>query len=208
MAVNDGNDYVPTPRWVAFSHYFASVAGAGPIVGPVAAMAFGYLPAWLWIVLGGVFFGAVHDYTALFVSLRERGKTLAEVSQRTLGRLGFLLFILFTIGLVVLVTSAFLGLTATALTSMLPAAKVGVEPGRTIPHTLDRNGTLMVQIGGIASTSVIVMTLLSPLIGYLLYRRGVGTGPVALLALGACVLGILAGLAAPVTLPLRSGCSS
>jgi carbon starvation protein len=70
--LKDGRDYVPTPLGVAFSHHFSSIAGAGPIVGPTTALLFGFAPVWFWIILGTVFIGAVHDYTALFTSMREK----------------------------------------------------------------------------------------------------------------------------------------
>lgn len=129
---NDGVDYVPSTPLVTFSHNFASIAGAGPILGPTIAMLYGWLPAWLWIVMGGIFFGAVHDFTGLFVSMREKGKSIAEVSRTSMGRAGFLLFIAFTIAIIVLVTSAFLGLTAQALTSIVPMTAMKVDPAHTI----------------------------------------------------------------------------
>ncbi|MDH4099451.1 MAG: carbon starvation protein A, partial [Nitrospirota bacterium] len=171
VACNDGVDYVPSRLGMVFSHHFSSIAGAGPIIGPTVALLFGYMPAWIWIVLGGVFFGAAHDYTSLFVSMREKGRSMAEVSRGTLGRWGFILFISFSLIMITLVTASFLGLTATALTSLAPAAMLGVDPATTPLHIVDSGGTAMVQIGGIASTSVIIMTLFAPLLGWLVYRR-------------------------------------
>ena len=86
--INDGSDYVPTKTTVLFGHHFASIAGAGPIIGPALAVLYGYLPVWLWLVVGAVFIGAVHDFTAMFVSIRESGKSMAEVAKHTLGRSG------------------------------------------------------------------------------------------------------------------------
>lgn len=200
VAMNDGNDYVPTKPLVVFSHHFASIAGAGPIIGPATALMFGYMPAFLWIVFGGIFLGAVHDYTALFVSMREKGKSMAEVSSRMMGRLGFGLFIGFTIAMIVLVTSAFLGLTATALGSLVAVKDLMIDPNNTVLKVVTVDGVQMGQIGGIASTSVIVMTVLAPLVGWLMYKKGISTTVGALLALAVGIGSIIVGLAYPVTL--------
>jgi len=198
--LKDGVDYVPTKFGVVFSHHFASIAGAGPIIGPVTALMYGYAPAYMWVVLGGIFFGAVQDYTTLFVSLREKGKSMAEVANNSLGRAGFILFILFTLAVIFLVTSAFLGLTATALTSLVPLTVMKVEPGTTVLKTLVKDGVEFAKIGGIASTSVIVMTGFAPILGYLMYRRGINTRIAGFLALAVALLSILIGVLAPVTL--------
>ncbi|MBM3310853.1 MAG: carbon starvation protein A, partial [Candidatus Aminicenantes bacterium] len=93
----DHRDFVPTKNYVVFAHHFSAIAGAGPILGPTMAVLYGFVPAWLWVVLGGIFIGAVHDFTTLFVSVREGGRSMAEVARRTLGPSGFNLFIAFTI---------------------------------------------------------------------------------------------------------------
>ncbi|MDO8784658.1 MAG: carbon starvation CstA family protein [Syntrophales bacterium] len=79
---NDGRDYVPTGTHVVFAHHFSAIAVAGPILGPTMGILYGFVPAWLWIVFGGVFIGAVHDFTTLFVSMREGGKSMAEVARK------------------------------------------------------------------------------------------------------------------------------
>ena len=196
----DGRDYVPTRNTVVFAHHFSAIAGAGPILGPTMAILYGFVPAWLWVVLGGVFIGAVHDYTTLFVSMREGGKSMAEVARKTLGHSGFRLFIAFTIVMIVLVTSSFLSATSISLTSLWPLAKIGVREGETFLKTVVRDGVVMGRIGGIASTSVIVITLCSPLLGFLLYKKGLKTALAYLLAAAICVGSILLGMAYPVTL--------
>ncbi|HND77851.1 MAG TPA: carbon starvation CstA family protein, partial [bacterium] len=110
--VNDGVDFVPTKPVVLLGHHFASIAAAGPIVGPTMALLYGYMPTWLWIILGVTFIGAVHDFSALFVSVREDGRSIAEIAKRTLGKTGFLFFVAFAILLCILVCAAFLQLTA------------------------------------------------------------------------------------------------
>ncbi|WP_026695136.1 carbon starvation protein CstA [Peribacillus kribbensis] len=81
----DGKDYVPTNRWVTFGHHFAAIAAAGPLVGPILAAQFGYLPGLLWLLIGAVIGGAVHDAVVLFASMRQRGESLAEVAKKELG---------------------------------------------------------------------------------------------------------------------------
>jgi carbon starvation protein len=200
VTFNDGRDYVPTKRYVVFAHHFSAIAGAGPILGPTMAILYGFGPAWLWVVFGGVFIGAVHDYTTLFISMREGGKSMAEVARKTLGASGFKLFIAFTIVMIVLVTSSFLSATSISLTSVWPLAKIGVKEGQTFLKTLVRDGVVMGRIGGIASTSVIAITLCSPLLGFLLFKKNLKTVPAYLLAAAVCVGSIFLGIAHPVTL--------
>jgi len=196
----DGRDYVPTKRYVVFAHHFSAIAGAGPILGPTMAILYGFVPAWLWVVFGGVFIGAVHDYTTLFISMREGGKSMAEVARKTLGNKGFNLFIAFTIVMIVLVTSSFLSATSISLTSLWPLAKIGVKEGETFLKTVVRDGVVMGRIGGIASTSVIFITLCSPLLGFLLYKKNLKTAFAYILAAVICVASVFLGIAFPVTL--------
>lgn len=81
----DGHDYVPTNKYVVFGHHFAAIAGAGPLVGPVIAAQFGYLPGALWILIGGVLAGSVHDMVILFASMRYDGKSIAEIAKHQMG---------------------------------------------------------------------------------------------------------------------------
>ena len=197
---NDGRDYVPTKRYVVFAHHFSAIAGAGPILGPTMAILYGFVPAWLWVVLGGVFIGAVHDFSALFVSMREGGKSMAEVARRTLGNTGFNLFIAFTIVMIVLVTSSFLSATAISLTSLWPLGKLGLKTGETLLKTVVKDGVVMGRIGGIASMSVIVITACSPLLGWLIYRKGINTVAAYLIASFICFASVLLGIAYPVSI--------
>src|SRR4051794_38969787 len=81
----DGKDFVPTNRWMAFGHHFAAIAGPGPLVGPVLAAQFGYLPGMLWILIGATLGGGVHDMIVLFASVRRRGKTLGQMVKDEIG---------------------------------------------------------------------------------------------------------------------------
>ncbi|MFC1607632.1 carbon starvation protein A [Candidatus Latescibacterota bacterium] len=198
--INDGRDYVPTKSYVVFAHHFSSIAGAGPILGPTIALLYGFMPAWIWVVLGGIFIGAVHDYTVLFTSMREGGKSMAVVARKSLGDMGFNLFIMFTILMIVLVTSAFLSATSISLTSLWPLENIGVSDGQTFLKTVVKDGVVMGKIGGIASMSVIIITCCSPLLGWLIYRRGIKTYVAHSLAVLICVVSVLIGIQYPVTL--------
>jgi len=196
----DGRDYVPTKPYIVFAHHFSAIAGAGPILGPTMAILYGFVPAWLWVVFGGIFIGAVHDFTALFVSIREGGKSMAEVARKTLGNAGFNLFIGFTIVMIVLVTSSFLSATSISLTSLWPLSKLGTTEGQTFLRTVVKDGVVLGRIGGIASMSVIIITLTSPALGWLLYKKGIKTITAYLIAASICLFSILFGIAYPVTL--------
>lgn len=201
----DGIDYVPTKPHVLFAHHFSAIAGAGPILGPTMALLYGALPAWLWLILGGVFMGAVHDFSALFVSIRERGRSIAEIARMTLGNTGFNLYITFILIMVGLVTSSFLIASATSLTSMWPLEKLGLDSSQTLLKTITlSDGKVMGKIGGIASTSVIIITLFSPLLGYLLYKRNLSERIAYPLATFICILSVAGGLYWPVSFDLNT----
>ena len=87
VRLEDGHDYVPTNKWVVFGHHFAAIAGAGPLVGPVIAAQFGYLPGMLWILIGSVMAGAVHDMVILLASIRHDGKSIAEIARAEISKL-------------------------------------------------------------------------------------------------------------------------
>ena len=105
--LEDGIDYVPTNRWILLGHHFTSITGAGPIVGPAMALIWGWVPALLWVVLGAVFIGAVHDFGALFVSVRNRGKSIGTILGDFVGERVRLLFLLLILALAVLVNAVF-----------------------------------------------------------------------------------------------------
>ena len=196
--INDGRDYVPTKRYVVFAHHFSAIAGAGPIIGPTMAVLYGFMPAWLWVVVGGILLGAVHDFTTLFISMREKGKSIAEVARQTLGRTGFNLMIVFTILMLLLVCSSFLSATAISLTSLWPLSKLGVTGTDTILKTVETNGVVYGKIGGIASMSVIIITLLAPLLGWLIFRKGINTLLAYIIASIVCIGSIVFGIITPV----------
>ena len=198
--INDGVDYVPTKPLVLSGHHYASIAVAGPIIGPTLAVFYGYLPCWLWLVLGVALIGAVHDFTALFVSVRQGGKSVAEVARVSLGTAGFVLYILFAILLCILLAAAFLGIAADALTSHYSLTDLGLAADQTGFRTINFNGATHALTGGIATTSVIVITLGAPLMGWLLYRRGMSAWKGSIVAASICALSFVLGFLLPVTL--------
>lgn len=112
VAKEDGTDYVPTNKWSVFAHQFSSIAGAGPVTGPVMAMVFGWLPAFLWVVIGGVFFGAVQDFGALYASVKSEGKSMGQIIEKYIGRTGKKLFFLFCWVFTLIVIAAFADMVA------------------------------------------------------------------------------------------------
>ena len=200
VELSDGKDYVPTKQSIIFAHHFTTIAGAGPIVGPTVAILFGYGPVWLWVLIGAIMIGAVHDFTSLFISLRERGKSIAEITRNTLGTTGFFLFLCFAVMLLMLVAAAFMSMTVQALTSTVPLDFLGLQSGQTVLNTVVKDGVTHGIIGGIASTSVIIITLLAPILGYLIYKRGLNLGLAYVLAAVIAFGSVLIGLVSPITL--------
>ena len=108
----DGQDYVPTDGWTVFSHQFSSIAGAGPVTGAIQAAVFGWVPVLLWILIGGVFFGAVTDFGALYVSVKNDGKSMGLLIEKYIGKLGRKLFLVFCWLFTWLVIAAFADMVA------------------------------------------------------------------------------------------------
>lgn len=109
---NDGKDYVPANGWTVFSHQFSSIAGAGPVTGAIQAAAFGWLPVLLWVLLGGVFFGAVTDFGALYASVKNDGKSMGVLIEKYIGKTGRKLFLLFCWLFTLIVIAAFADMVA------------------------------------------------------------------------------------------------
>ena len=110
--LEDGRDYVPAKAPVLLGHHFSSIAGAGPINGPIQAAVFGWVPVLLWILIGGIFFGAVQDFSALFASVRHKGQSLGEVIEENIGRKTKMCFTIFAWLVLVLVVAAFADIVA------------------------------------------------------------------------------------------------
>ncbi len=170
---NDGLDYVPASHWsVLFGHHFASIAGAGPIIGPVVAcMLFGWGPALLWIVIGSIFFGGVHDFSALILSLRHHGNTVAHVTENVLNKRSRIIFSVFLWLALILVVAVFAAVTAKTLIA---------EPRIVIPSF----GIILIAI----------------LLSLMLYKWKTPQWIATIIALGLMVLTIYIGLANPIIL--------
>lgn len=160
--MTDGVDYYPAKMPVLFGHHFASIAGAAPIVGPIIAASYGWLPVVLWIIFGGIFLGAVHDLSTLVASIRHSGRSMGEVLGVHLGRRGKMLFLFFLWATLVLLIAAYLDIVAMTFTA---------EP--------------------VAATSSILFIPLAVLFGFAIYRVGLPVGVTTLVGvvfLAACMV--------------------
>ena len=108
----DGEDYVPSSKFTVFSHQFSSIAGAGPVTGPILASVFGWVPVLLWLIIGGLFFGAVQDFGALYASVKNEGKSMGMIIEKYIGKTGRKLFMLFCWLFTLLVIAAFTDMVA------------------------------------------------------------------------------------------------
>ncbi|EYE87391.1 carbon starvation protein CstA [Fervidicella metallireducens AeB] len=150
----DNIDYVPTNSKVLLGHHFSSIAGAGPIAGPIQAAIFGWLPVYLWIIIGSIFVGGVHDFGSMFASVRHDGKSIGEIIKSTIGKRGKILFNLFAWLALVLVVAAFTDITAS--TFAFDQAK---------PELL---------AGARAGTASVLFIALAVIFGFAVYRKGAG----------------------------------
>lgn len=196
----DGRDFVKTRTHIVFGHHFATIAGAGPIVGPTLALAFGWQPVWLWVVLGGIFFGAAHDMSVMFTSLREGGRTIGDVARRVLGPTGYLLNLLVLIFVLSIINAIFLNLSVVALTSTYPLESLRVPEAQGLLNTVVENGVVKARIGGIATTSVFVITLFAPILGLLIRRDRISTPVAYALAATVCASSVAIGFAMPLSI--------
>ena len=135
---NDGQDYVPTDGWTVFAHQFSSIAGAGPVTGAIQAAVFGWVPVLLWILIGGIFFGAVADFGALYASVKNEGKSMGLLIEKYIGKTGRKLFLLFCWLFTLIVIAAFADMVAGTfnaytvvdnVTELSPAATVNGAAG-------------------------------------------------------------------------------
>ena len=121
----DGEDYVPSHKLEVFSHQFSSIAGAGPVTGPILAAAFGWLPVLLWLLIGGTFFGAVQDFGALYASVKNDGKSIGMIIEKYIGKTGKKLFLLFAWLFTLLVIAAFADIVASTFNGFSTDAVTG-----------------------------------------------------------------------------------
>ena len=155
--LEDGNDYVPAKAPVLMGHHFSSIAGAGPINGPIQAAVFGWVPVMLWVLIGGIFFGAVHDFGALFASVRNKGQSIGEVIAESIGSRAKKLFLTFSYLTLILVVAAFASIVA-----------------NTFKATYTESGALdEVASAANASTAMIsiLFIVIAIIFGMMVYRR-------------------------------------
>ena len=165
----DGLDYVPTKKHILFGHHFTSIAGAAPIIGPCVAAYWGWLPALVWILVGTVFMGAVHDFGALVASVKEKGKSIADIASTTISKRARLMFLVFVIFLVWLVLAVF----AMAIADLF----VGI-PSSVIPINIE--------------------IIIAIIMGYLLYKRKIDSLIPSLIALAILYFFIWVGTLYPI----------
>lgn len=157
VRINDQRDYVPTNKWVVFGHHFAAIAGAGPLIGPVLAAQFGYLPGTLWILIGSVTAGAVHDMVILFASMRYDGLSLAEIARK---ELGIFSGILTSIAIMFILIITMAGLALAVVNALFGSAWGTFSVGITIPIALFIGAYLRwIRPGKIGEGTVIGVTL-------------------------------------------------
>lgn len=185
--MEDGRNFSPASCFTAFSHQFSSICGAGPVTGTIAAMMFGWLPVLLWVLVGGIFFGAVHDFGALYASVKNNGKSLAQLIEKYIGRTGRRLFLLFSWLFTIIVIAAFVDMVAGTF-AMKTAADGAVD-------------TAASYAGGTAGTISILFTFVAIAFGWL--NRKIGLTGVKELALAVVlfVLMFAVGMQFPVYLP-------
>jgi len=128
--MEDGVDYTPTSPGVVFGHQFASIAGAGPINGPIQAAVFGWVPVLLWVLIGGLFFGAVQDFVSMFASVRNKGRTIGYIIELYIGKIGKKLFTLFTWLFSILVVAAFADVVANTFNGFAATPEVSLANGQ------------------------------------------------------------------------------
>lgn len=166
----DGVDYVPAKAPVLLGHHFASIAGAGPIVGPIFAAVFGWVPVYFWLLLGGVFIGSVHDLSSIMASIRHRSKSIGEIIEDHIGPNGKKLFLIFSWSAMLLVIAVF---------------------ARIIANTF-------VSVPATATASVLFIPL-AVLFGFAIYRRNLPLGPTSLFGIMLLLGCIWAGLKFPLS---------
>ncbi len=178
--LEDDVDYVPAKAPVLMGHHFSSIAGAGPINGPIQAAVFGWVPVLLWVIVGGIFFGAVHDFGALFASIRHKGQSIGEVIADTMGQKSKKLFIVFSYLTLILVVAAFASIVA-----------------NTFKATFDESGVLDVAASAAnASTAMIsiLFILIAIAFGYFVYRKNASLLVSTLIGIAVIVLCMVIGL--------------
>jgi carbon starvation protein len=171
----DGVDYVPAKAPILLGHHFASIAGAGPIVGPIFAAVFGWVPVYFWLLIGGVFIGSVHDLSSIMASIRHRGKSIGEIIHDHIGLSGKKLFLIFSWSAMLLVIAVFTRIIANTFI--------------TVPAT---------------ATASTLFIPLAVIFGFAIYRRNLPLGPTSLIGVLLLFACIWVGMRFPLSLPFNA----
>lgn len=178
--MEDGVDYVPAKAPVLLGHHFSSIAGAGPINGPIQAAVFGWVPVLLWVIIGGIFFGAVHDFGALFASIRHKGQSIGEVIADSMGQKSKKLFIVFAYLTLILVVAAFASIVANTFKATF------TEAGAVDFAASSANAS--------TATISLLFILISIVFGFMVYRRNASLAVSTIIGVAAIVLCLVIGL--------------
>ncbi len=178
--MEDGVDYVPAKAPVLMGHHFSSIAGAGPINGPIQAAVFGWVPVALWVLIGGIFFGGVHDFGALFASVRNKGKSIGTVIEDSIGLKAKRLFLIFAYLTLLLVVAAFASIVAnTFKATFLPNGAVDIAASSA------NASTAMISI---------FFIVLAILFGFFVYRRNAPLGVATIIGVALIAVAMIIGL--------------
>ena len=188
---NDGQDYVPTDGWTVFAHQFSSIAGAGPVTGAIQAAVFGWVPVLLWILIGGIFFGAVTDFGALYASVKNDGKSMGLLIEKYIGKTGRKLFLGFCWLFTLIVMAAFADMVADTFN-----AYTIVDGARTLVAGADINGA--------AGSISIFFILFSIVVGLIQHKMKLTGWKEVLLGLAFTVLSFICGMNLPVHMDKQS----
>lgn len=174
----DGIDYVSAKPAVLMGHHFSSIAGAGPINGPIQAAVFGWVPVFLWCIIGGIFFGGLQDFGSLFASARHDGKSVGEIIRDSMGKTSKKLFIIFALLVLILVIASFVNVVAG--TFFTGDGTFGI-----VPHPDGNQTTAMISL---------LFIILAVVYGFLTNRCGIKTLPATIIGLAGIVLAVVIGL--------------
>ena len=178
--MEDGVDYVPAKAPVLMGHHFSSIAGAGPITGPIGAAMFGWVPVVLWILVGGIFFGGVHDFGALFASIRHKGQSIGEIISTNMSKRAKMLFTIFAYLTLILVVAAFASIVATTFGAVVDEA-----------GAIDTAASATNASVAMVSLVFIVIALV---FGFMVYRRNASMAVSTILGVVAIALCMVIGM--------------
>ena len=178
--MEDGVDYVPAKAPVLMGHHFSSIAGAGPITGPIGAAMFGWVPVVLWILVGGIFFGGVHDFGALFASIRHKGQSIGEIISSNMSKRAKMLFTIFAYLTLILVVAAFASIVATTFGAVLDEA-----------GAIDKAASATNASVAMVSLLFIVIAIV---FGFMVYRRNASMAVSTILGVVAIALCMVIGM--------------